>query len=182
MKTIIAFAMLSLATSGQAHAAGLLGKQVATQYFFPDSSQPYTQPSFTIVDGRTTTSFNRNFNMLFLEKIVEISFVTSDSWTNASFNGFKISDIDGTIDNFAASIASSNMAGLSNANIRYDDNNIWVNWQGLGFNTGTKVTLNLFASAVPEPGTWALMLTGLALTGASLRRRTRRTAVTMTLA
>lgn len=182
MKKTIALISLSLAVTGQAHAAGLLGKRIATQYFYPDLSQPYTPPSYTIVDERTITSFERNFNMLFSANSVEISFVTSTSWNEASFNGFKIWDADGTIDDFAASIASSNMTGLSKSNIRYDDNNIWVNWQGLGFNTGTKVTLNLFASAVPEPGTWALMLTGLALTGASLRRRTRHTAITMTLA
>ena len=173
MDKIAVIALISSAINGQAYAAGLLGKRVSTQYFYQSTDTVYTQPSYTTVDGIKTTSFNNNFDMLLKEDSVEISFLGSASWNSASFNGFKILNVDGTIDNFAPSIASSNMVGLSKSNIRFDNNAIWVNWQGLAFDTGTKVKLNLFSSAVPEPETWALMLTGLTLTGASLRRSAR---------
>ena len=176
VKKLIVLASISLAMTGQAHATGLLGKSITAQYFHPDLSTPYKQPVSTVVDGLTATNFESHFTILFTNDTAEISFLRSASWNSTSFNGFKIWDTVGV------SIASSNMTGLSASNIRFDDNNIWVNWQGLSFNTGAKVKLNLFASAVPEPGTWALMLTGLALTGASLRRRARHAARILALA
>ena len=57
----------------------------------------------------------------------------------------------------------------------FDEHNLYVNWQGLSFTDTTVVSLNVAfgAAAVPEPGTWAMMLLGFGAVGFSMRRRRR---------
>lgn len=178
MKKIATFALLFLAMGGQAQAAGLLGKRIATRYIYPSENASLYYPDAVVtIDGQTPINiegnFTQNFLMIFTDAGLDISFVRNSFWKPDAFNGFKIWDVDGTLGDFTASIASSTMAGLSASNIRYDQNTIWVNWQGLSFDTATRVSFDITAAAVPEPATWALMLTGLGLTSLSLRRRAR---------
>ncbi len=45
-----------------------------------------------------------------------------------------------------------------------------VNFSGQRYAAGDKVTIN-FASGVPEPATWAMMILGFGVAGAAVRRR-----------
>jgi len=86
-------------------------------------------------------------------------------------NGFRITDVNGTIDDFVGvSInPATNMAGLDASRISFDADNIWVNWQSLSFDPNTIVSLDI--TAVPEPAT--AMILGLGLAGLTARRRRR---------
>lgn len=63
--------------------------------------------------------------------------------------------------------------GLSAADVTFSGNELFVNVEGLSFNTSTFARINLQAAPVPEPETYAMFGLGLAAL-ASLRRRARR--------
>ena len=69
------------------------------------------------------------------------------------------------------------MAGLTQSLVTFDGEHIWVNWQALPYNTETVVSVDVTGAAalseVPEPTTFALLGTGLAL-GLARRRRSNR--------
>jgi hypothetical protein len=48
----------------------------------------------------------------------------------------------------------------------------FIQYQGLTATTGSTVVLDITASAVPEPSSYALMLAGMGLVGFAVRRRT----------
>lgn len=71
----------------------------------------------------------------------------------------------------------TNMIGLDASRISFDADNIFVNWQSLGFSTETIVRLNLGGGTVPvpEPATVLLLPSGLLAAGAFARKsRSRR--------
>ncbi|MDD5579568.1 MAG: PEP-CTERM sorting domain-containing protein [Methylobacter sp.] len=57
----------------------------------------------------------------------------------------------------------TNMAGLTSANVTYNNHNIAINWTSLTFNSDTQVILDIKTSAVPIPS--AILLFGSGLIG-----------------
>ncbi len=94
---------------------------------------------------------------------------------------YTISDIDGTAFSIAATGDPSGAGTATNELFFYSDNN----WGGNGLTvTGTVrihgggnsaneilIKHGTYTAAVPEPATWAMLLTGFAMTGTALRRR-----------
>lgn len=81
--------------------------------------------------------------------------------------------MNGTIPDFTsvAINAATNMAGFDASRITFDANNIWVNWQGLPYDTNTIVSLDVNGgSDVPEPSTMLLVGLGAVAILASRRR------------
>jgi hypothetical protein len=159
-----------------ASAATLVGNRVGIQYIFPDLGTVYESLPANLVgtSGPTTGVAGGIFSLSFTDSSVTASaFQFPSSWTSSSFNGFRLYDIDGTIAAFTGvTLGATNMAGLTNANISFDANNIYVNWAALSFDTATTATFNISAgSGVPEPAAWAMMLAGFGFVGASMRRR-----------
>ena len=91
-----------------------------------------------------------------------------------SFNGFRITDINNTIGAFTSFSVVSN-TGVGGAPVlTFDADNLYVNWQGLGFFAGGDVVFAV--NSVPEPETYAMMLAGLGLLGVAARRRKQKQA------
>ena len=159
---------VAMIIAGSAHAQLSQGT-IGFNYLFPDAGNVFYSSTFTTASPETgfgyfTTSATDH-------TITNSNFFQSNSWTGADFNGYEIYDFDGTMDAFTSvTLASSNMAGLDSSRISFDANHIWVNWQGLSFNTDTVVRLNVNGS-VPEPASWAMMLGGFGLVGGAMRSR-----------
>jgi hypothetical protein len=70
--------------------------------------------------------------------------------------------------------AATNLAGFDASRVSFDANNIYVNWQGLVFNTNTVVSLDVNGSVAPVPEPATLVLVGAGGLGLLAKARRRR--------
>ena len=116
-----------------------------------------------------------NLSSTQISRLSKSIFNLSSTWGTGAFSGFQIFDVNGTIPAFSSVVinGATNMAGFDASRITFDADNIWVNWQGLDFNTGTIVSLDVNGvSETPEPTT--MLPVGMAAVGILVSRRRRR--------
>jgi hypothetical protein len=159
----------ALVAAGSAQASLLDGQTVGYQYFFSTTTSPYGNapngnyvvgPAVeinSIVDGSAG-------NVDITDNQIIVTF-PSIGFNFGDFNGFRISDVNGTISAFSAvTIGSATTPSFTSSRLTFDDNNVWLNFQSLSLNDGDKIVINLSSTpAVPEPGSYALALAGLAV-------------------
>ena len=173
-----ALGALALAASSAAGAQSFDGATLNYQYYFPNSSTPYPAAdngSFVVGPGIEVDNVSDDRATLDISgSNIFIDFISNSVWTTETFNGWILSDQS---DSLAAILGvsidpASNLAGFSLSNISFTENQIAVNWQGLSFTESTILSLNVTfgSTAVPEPGTWAMMLLGFGAAGFALRR------------
>ena len=178
VQKILAAATLAFGASSAGDAQSFDGSTLNYQYYFADSGTPYPAAdngSFVVGPGLEVTDVSDERATLDISGTnIFIDFLNSSNWTPADFNGWVLSD---ETDNLAAILGVSidpatNMSGFSLSNISFTGDSIIVNWQGLSFTNTTVVSLNVSFgdAAVPEPGTWAMMLLGFGAVGVALRR------------
>jgi hypothetical protein len=169
---------------GSAHAALLQGKTVEFTYFFPDTSSVYgpdlANGNYVVGSGLEIPNgicCGYEGTLDISDKNLLAKFHFSSSYTPASFNGFRISDVFNSIGSFTSATVNpaTTLPGFTGANVSFDANNIWVNWEGLFFNDGDTVSIDIDGGStsdkVPEPATLALFGVGLAAAGVMRRRR-----------
>lgn len=156
--------------SGVAHAGLLEGKTVNYEYLFPTvgtSNSWYGAGSYVVGDGVESASADL-FTTDFSDTNILIDFYSAGQWCGCdfeTFNGIHFYDALDTIDDFTSVSlnALTNMVGLTQANITFDANNIWIDWQDLYFNSDTLVSIDLQAGAVdvPEPSSLMMLMLGV---------------------
>ena len=178
IRSFVTAVVAALGVAGTAHAALLEGNTVSYQYLYPDLASNYGNASngnYVVGAGVEVSNVADSVATLDISDTnLYVRYVQSSLWNPAAFNGFVLSDALGTIDAFTGVTinAATNLAGLDASRITFDDDHIWVNWQGLVFDPNTVVSLDIAAGTVPEPGSAVLAGLGLAGLARSLRRKT----------
>jgi VCBS repeat-containing protein len=137
------------ADGGATTGGGFMGKTVGEEYLFPSITTNHAGHQSAVVGNGVEFPglYNAGHGWATIDLTANeiiVDFYGSASWTGASFNGFHLSDVDGTIANITdVHIGSSNMVGLTADRITFDADNIWVNWNGLSFNSDTLIKLDV---------------------------------------
>lgn len=168
-------AALALVCVSQAH-AGLLGSTVTSQYYaYGGTYNSGGSPAVFIANGTAQTSFFTYFSLTVTDNQVVYDFLSDVTWSSSgtSLNSNGLFITNGNLLSFmgASPIANVTMdpASRGGSGVTFNANNIAIDWQNISFRQGDQVILNV--SAVPEPGTYALMFAGLAIVGAAASRR-----------
>ncbi|MEK6759461.1 MAG: PEP-CTERM sorting domain-containing protein [Deltaproteobacteria bacterium] len=145
------------------------GNTVQYQYFYPNLATNYSNAgngNYLVGPGIEVANLVASVGSMDISDTnLLASFTIPSSFNSSAFNGFRITDIFGSIAAFTSVTINpiTNMAGFSLSSITFDADNIWVNWQSLSFDPNTIVSLDVNGSApVPEPSTLLLLGSGLA--------------------
>ena len=180
MKTILAFTAAAAAValiSTPANAADFIGSTVNVQYYFPTDASPYPDSgngNYVVGAGVEVPSLIGEFSIDVSANNILMNFFRTATFSTGAFNGWVLSDQTNNLSAITGVTINplSNMGGFSASNLIWSADSISINWQGLSFNESTVLSLDVaFDSAVPEPGTWAMMLLGFGGVGFAMRRR-----------
>ena len=170
-----AIGALALAFTPAANAATIVN--VGSPNFFLTSGTPFT-PSITAVffDGfQSSTTFDDIFQFTIPQNGVgsgSISTSFSGTTTQLTITSLLVNSVSYSVP-FTGSGQSTSFGGVNIVNGGL--NTIEV----IGFTSGSGSFAGnaTFQAKVPEPGTWAMMIGGLGLAGAALRRRRTRLSI-----
>lgn len=153
-----------------ANATLLESKTISYEYLFPttDMSNNWYGAGSYVVGAGVETGAGDTFSTDFSDSNVLMDFNSSGQWCGCdfeTFNGVHFYDALDNIDDFTlvSLNALTNMVGLTQANISFDANNIWIDWQDLYFDVNTLVSIDLQSAVVdvPEPSSLLMILSGL---------------------
>jgi VCBS repeat-containing protein len=139
-------ATISVDVAG-ADEAAVLGTTVDYSYLFPSTGSSIYNTSFEITSGVELSGLfgaGSYATVDVQEDGIFVDFYSSATWSTASFNGFRISDNNDVLAEIQdVYLNGTNMSGLTDARVTFDDDNIWVNWNGLNFDSNTYVDIGI---------------------------------------
>lgn len=152
------------------------GQTVELRVLFPDTSTTVLGPVTPVVGaGVEWAPGGGPFTYDVSDTQILITFVVNfpGGTGAAAFNGWQLFDINGTIPTFlSATLNGASTSSITPGAITFDANNIFVNATNLASVTAGQ-TILVDVTAVPEPGSLALIAVGLGSVWFQ-RRRSRR--------
>jgi len=153
--------------------AGFMGQTVHADYLFPDTGSVFTDLGDAVVGAGAEFSltFASTITADFSDSSILVTIFGADSsFTSAAFNGFHFSDVLNTIAPIAnITVAATNNFAFSSADISFDADNIFLNFQDLVVSPDSALTLAV--TFVPEPISVALFGVGLLALGCTRRKQ-----------
>jgi hypothetical protein len=182
MKSLL-FGAAALALASSAAHAGIVGTTVTINYLFPDFGTVYSSSVVPVPINPTTLSctpggagiclpFAENALFTITDNSFTVSEDAGSSYTPATFNGIEY--VDSGI-HISGVTLTTNLPGLTAADVGFSPNAVWYNAQGLDF-TSASYFVTLSISTVPELSTWAMLALGFAGLGFAGYRTSRRSA------
>ena len=169
-RSIAIAAGLALALTAPAKAALSTGNAIEVTYLYPDTSTVYPGAGPTTVTGtQSLADFAGILNISFSDASITMTLTTNAGINPVDFDGLRFTDVNNTL-NFGAlalNTAATNYAEFSSTRISHQGQSLFVNLVGLPGLAGQSIV----SSAVPEPETYVMLLAGLGLIAAFVRRR-----------
>jgi len=131
------------------------GQTLQYTYLFPDQTTEYSNApngNYLCCVGIEVSPITDGIGSLDLQSDgFAALFTDSGGFNPASFNGFRITDINGTIPSFTSFTLGLNTALSGDPSLSFDDNNLYVNWQNLSWIPG-EVDFNVGVNAIRTLG------------------------------
>lgn len=175
-RLILQSALLGSLFANPVSAATFIGDSFEGSYRFPhlqkstvNGGSAVVSPvaQFTFVTGRINpTATISGSNVL-------ITFQGRGRYKAAEFNGILLKNLSrSNIGGFVLD-PNSTLSGFDQSRLSFTSDSLFFNFEGLSFRAADRISANVtfLPGAVPEPATWALMITGLGAVGFSVRRR-----------
>ena len=138
------------------------GKQVRLELDYPTFGTAFYAANATVGSAVEFPHpvFAPYVDVDFTDTTVHFAWITSNFFNSASFNGYWIRDIDGTIPKFVDVRLDpiTNLVGMSSSRIFFDADNIVISMAGLSFTAETVMQINV--NSVPEPTSPCIVLLG----------------------
>ena len=181
-RNLLGALLLAATCGGAAHGATLIGVDVTIDWLFPDVGTSIASQTVTVgagveisCPGPGALCGPTGWNGIPVRydlgaDTITFTALVSTAHVNASFNGFQYAGL-GAGGPWSDALLDTNIGGLTDLQMSFDGSTLLINLQGLSLPADSYYTVTLVSAAVPEPGSYALVLTALGLLGWAARRR-----------
>lgn len=166
--------LLLFVLSGIPAFADLNGANVTVNYLYPEQNQIYQVLGTGDVTpgGFTVNSFGQHDFTVFPGDLTLTNVAGQDiTFTSADFNGYGLVVNSGGSAITGVTIGFNDISGFDLSRVSFDATHVWINLQSLQTTPGEDLELDLQFNNVPEPGSIALLGTGLLAAFGVVRRK-----------
>lgn len=175
---VIAVLML-LCSARHTEGSIFLGNDLKYEFAVGDTSSIVESEVFTVSSALERPDFLSIGSLDVSDSNILIDFAIDGTTGPATFIGIILTDVNNVVPDFTSVAINgmTNMLGFDQSRVQFDANHIRIDWTELTFHPNTIISLDVTASAVPEPMTLATWGGLIGLAGAVGYGRRRRSAI-----
>jgi hypothetical protein len=172
-KQLGSLAVLACAVALPVRANLLTGDTIRTWELYPDLSTIYAGPIDVVDPGSVLgfPGFAPIADITFSDANITITMTRDATAYTSAFNGFRFFDVTEAPFGSVSLDSATDVPGIDASRVTFDAQDIYVNFSGITYGTGQEVSLDL--RAVPEPGSFLMLLVMAALLTLTVWRRER---------